>query len=529
MPKNASTVIPIRAVHIDCRAQMLQFPRIVEIFDDLAKWGFNAVLFEFENRFPYRAELSQIVSEDALTRSQLRQLKNIARNLGLQIIPLVQFLGHLEYLLHFQPFRKYAEPSSDKPPYSVCPSHRKTHNVLRQMATQVLDVFDDIRYFHMGGDEVILSKNCPRCKTRLETEGISEILSKHYLDHAVWLRRQGPDPIMWGDMLLGGTSALDRLRGHVVIMDWDYCSGTSPTADPGMIQALTGQDGPSPNNWPRQKRDFLEKYVLTQDRKRVKPFPYVKYLQDQGFLVISASAVRSLGDNFCVPLERHIDNVIGSAKIAHSNKLLGAAISSWALRRSPWPLTEYGLIAGGMTLQKPNRSRDEIDAAFAENCFGVADPELARLPRLLGVFVPGLAESLEEFDPKLGDFAPIQSRRFNNIEGFRPQYLRAVRMLQKNIPTAKKLLDRVKPQKPRHRERVEFWNWAIEVLSFFAQIRVTKGTSIDEIRSQLKNNRTEMRRLSTQTKRLMDKWYSRKTVERELWCRFESYLHNEQL
>ena len=526
MRKNISTEIPIRAVHIDCRAQMLLFPRIIEVLHDLARWGFNTVLFEFENRFPYRGDLAGIVVEDALTRSQLRQLKKTAHDLGLQIIPLVQCLGHLEYLLHFQPFRRYAEPSSDKPPNSICPSHSKTHNVLRQMAAQVLDVFDEARYFHMGGDEVSLSADCRRCRDHLEAEGISGVLSQHYLEHAVWLRRQGPDPIIWGDMLSVHKCALDRLRGHVVIMDWDYSSGVKPASDPAIVQAVIGGDSLSPNDQSDHERDFLDRYLLMPDRQRLRPFPHVKYFQDQGFLAISASAIRSIGDNFCVPNKDHIDNIIGSARIARSQNLLGAAITSWALRRSPWPLTEYGLIAGGMTLQKPHVSRRQIDAAFAEDSFGIPEPDMAKLTGLLGGFVPGLVESLEEFDSEMGDFAPVEPWRFSNIQNMHSQYLRGVRMLRKNIPVAQELLTRAKPRSTRQRQRVEFWNWAIEVSSFFAQVRVTKGMSTSEIKNQLKQSAAEMNRLSTRTGKLMGKWYSKRTVAREMWCRFGSYLHN---
>jgi len=42
--------LPVRGVHIDCRAQMLRFETLRRIYRDPARWGFNTVLFEYDDR-----------------------------------------------------------------------------------------------------------------------------------------------------------------------------------------------------------------------------------------------------------------------------------------------------------------------------------------------------------------------------------------------------------------------------------------------------------------------------------------------
>ena len=61
---SSSVPLGVRGVHIDCRAQMLCCERIRQIYGDLARWGFNTVLFEYEDRFPFRGTLRRIAAAE---------------------------------------------------------------------------------------------------------------------------------------------------------------------------------------------------------------------------------------------------------------------------------------------------------------------------------------------------------------------------------------------------------------------------------------------------------------------------------
>jgi len=465
-----TSALPVRGVQIDCRAQMLRYETIVEIFHDLARWGFNTVLFEYENRFPFTGRLKPAAAEDALTKTQVRSLVRLAASLGLRIMPLVHCLGHLEYVLHLPGMRRVSETPDHPAPNTVCPSHPGARTLFREMVGQVLDLHPDCRTFHMGGDEAEMNPDCPRCAGRLRSEGVSGLLAEHYVERADWLRAQGPEPIIWCDMPLRHPEAIDVMRGHLTIMDWDYWSGVH-SSKIGRLWGAPQCDCLKPETWPAVHRRLFAQYILTDDGKCARPFPYAKFLRDYGFQVIVASAARSAGDTFCAPRAEHINNVIGAAKAAAEYHLLGSIVNSWALRRSPWPLTEYALIAGGMTMRNPRVSRREIDVRFAEEHFGVADPGLAEIPSLLGTQVRPYIEALPQFDPKTQGWpAAGYEDRLAGIRqdpgGFQSQ----LRRLRANIKRADALLAKAKPKTARQRKRVALWRWASETLSYFASV-----------------------------------------------------------
>ena len=525
-----TTAIPIRGVHLDCRAQMMRFARMVEVLEDLARWGFNTVLIEYEDRFPYTGRLRRVVADDALTRRQIRELHGIARGFGIRIIPLVQCLGHLDYVLRHAPFRSLAEPPCRwGSAYSVCPSHPKAQKLVREMASQVLDAHPDARWFHMGGDEAPPQEACKRCGPRIRRSGASEVLIEHFVAAADWIRGQGPDPIIWCDMPLSHPEALDRLRGRVTVMDWDYWSPKDADSPPH-VWGIT-DDPARPETWPKLHRELFADRVFAGDGKTPRPFPYTSFLRDHGFQVIVAPAVRCSGDTFCVPFPHHVDNAVGAAKVAAQSHVLGSVITSWALRRSPWPLTEYALIAGGMTMNDPNVSRRAVDAAFAEEHFGVADPAMAKIARLLGAPVTGYLEALPAFDADTGRWPGRgYDQRIEIVSRDVAKFRRQLARLQSNIARARPLLTKARPTTARQRYRVRLWKWASDLLDHFVEfgpeILKTPGT---HDRAALRRSLTRAGRLGERTQALLGPLYTDRTMQDEQQTRFgtqEAYIRD---
>ena len=520
--QTTASPLPIRGVHLDCRAQMLRFDRIIEILHDLARWGYNTVLLEYENRFPFTGRLRRVAGDDALTRQQVRELNKVAAGLDLRIIPLVQCLGHLEYVLRLAPLRPLAEPHPlTAPPYTVCPSHPRGRKLLRELAAQVLDLHPDCRYFHMGGDEVQLDPTCPRCRDRLGAQGLSAMLVDHYVDHADWLRRQGPDPIMWGDMVLCHHEALDALRGHVTIMDWDYRSPMPRGEKPWLWGGVFAGGVRTAT-----QRQLVEHYMFQADGKTPQPFPYTRFLRDRGFQVIVASAARCCGDTFCVPFPHHVDNVITGARVAADCHVLGSVVTSWALRRSPWPLTEHALIAGAMTMNDPGVSRRDIDAAFAREHFGHDDPRLACIALLLGTPLRPLLDAHPVVQVDTGrwvgqDYAYRLEAIGRDVGAFRTHLAR----FRANVDRAAKLLATVKPRTARQRRRVALWRWAAEVLGHFAAFapEVLGAAGTHDV-GRLRAFRSAAKRLDRRTTTLLRRLHTGPTLEDERQIRFGIHL-----
>ncbi|OGV64366.1 MAG: hypothetical protein A2498_02065 [Lentisphaerae bacterium RIFOXYC12_FULL_60_16] len=518
----SGTSLPIRGVHIDCRAQMLRNDRLPSILKDLARWGYNAILLEYEDHFPYHGKLAPIASDDALTLRQARELDRIAHDLGIQIIPLIQCLGHLTYVLRLPRFRRLTEGYPKAEPYAVCPADPGSTRLFREMAEQVLEVHPRSRYFHLGGDEVNLEAKCPRCRAAYGKIDMSERLINHYLERADWIRSQGPDPILWGDLIMSHPQHRDRLRGHAVIMDWDYWSGTQPAPAPQVVWGMRYLPDVKPSNpetWPAESRKLFESSIFMQDGKSARPFPYSKFLHEEGQAFMVASSVRCSGDSFCVPAEPlHRNNVVGGMQAALGHRALGCVITSWSLRRSPWPLTEYPLIAGSLALKNPNVSIQAIDEAFAREHFGVADAALAQIPLLLGTRVPTFLQTVARSDLKTNEWLALAfEKRLETARQNLAASLGQLATLRQNCARAEKLLGRARPRTARQQERVALWRWAIRILAFYAEHGPLwlKGEKPAQ-------SLAAMKPLVTLTRRVLSRIYTPSTVAEEIQARFGS-------
>jgi hypothetical protein len=393
------------------------------------------------------------------------------------------------------------------------------------MAEQVLALHPDCRYFHMGGDEVQLDAGCKRCSPRAGAIGVSGLLVDHYRRHAEWLRSQGPDPIIWGDMILGHPEHLNDLRGKVIVMDWDYWSRSKP-ADLPLVWGVAAAKRGSPQTWPRLHRRLFQKYIFPEGQRKARPFPYAPFLRDRGFQVILASAARASGDSFCVPASHRVDNITAAARSAAGENILGSVITSWALRRSPWPLTELSLIAGGAAMADPGAPTSRARRQFAREHFGVPDPSLARIPRLLGAEAPDLIRAMPAMDPATGAWFGRGYEARVRRTGARPAgQLKQLARLARNVTQAERLLSKAKPKTARQRERVALWTWAAAVLGCFAQHRrLLLAGAADRDPAAAKACRRDARKLARQTRALLRRIYTDRTVEGEVQTRFGTVL-----
>lgn len=90
---------------------------------------------EYEDMFPYNGILKNISARNAYTEEQIKDILKLARSYQLEVIPLIQTFGHVEFALKHEEWAKLREvPGS---PQALCPSKNSSMNFIREMAYQV--------------------------------------------------------------------------------------------------------------------------------------------------------------------------------------------------------------------------------------------------------------------------------------------------------------------------------------------------------------------------------------------------------
>lgn len=220
-PSNRHPPPSQRLVHFDLKGappKISYFKRLMPILKTL---GATGILLEYEDMFPFEGTISPISAKNAYSKKNLVDLLQTAHALGLNVIPLVQTFGHLEFALKLKEFQSLREV--EQTPQSICPSLNTSFTFIMEMLSQVVELhsFSQINqnsvmghndhndfktipkltHVHIGADEVFQLGECSRCR---ET---AKIRDQIFLDHVYAVASQAKkrwphlNLIIWDDML----------------------------------------------------------------------------------------------------------------------------------------------------------------------------------------------------------------------------------------------------------------------------------------------------------------------------------------
>lgn len=96
-------------VHLDLKGAPPIVPVYEWLFPLLKSLGVKGVLMEYEDMFPYSGELAKVSRASHYNRSDINEINRIASANNLEIIPLVQTFGHMEFILKYSHFAHLRE------------------------------------------------------------------------------------------------------------------------------------------------------------------------------------------------------------------------------------------------------------------------------------------------------------------------------------------------------------------------------------------------------------------------------------
>ncbi len=175
------------------RGAVIKVSRVKEIIGFIARMGFNCIMLYTEDvyemkKYPYFGYM-----RGRYTKEELREIAEYARLLGVEAIPCIQTLAHLEYPLRWREFGEMKELDS-----VLLVGEEKTYELIEEMIKTMRECFltDKI---HIGMDEadgVGLGKY-------LQKHGLRnrfDILSEHLTRVLFICKKYKFKPMMWSDM-----------------------------------------------------------------------------------------------------------------------------------------------------------------------------------------------------------------------------------------------------------------------------------------------------------------------------------------
>ncbi|MBN1256806.1 MAG: family 20 glycosylhydrolase [Planctomycetes bacterium] len=214
-----SHAFEVKAFHLDLRIQVMTMDALKGFARQMSELGLNALVMEWEASYPYEQH-AVISNRDAYTREELREFITYCNDMGIEVIPLQQCFGHIEYILQHNRYRHLREDNKDVS--QCCPVKADAARELFSKLFEDMVSLHPSKYFHLGCDETWILGKCPACQEFSEQHSRSRL----FIDYVAMLCEVvvslGKIPIIWADIVLKYPEASDRLPKEIILVDWNY-------------------------------------------------------------------------------------------------------------------------------------------------------------------------------------------------------------------------------------------------------------------------------------------------------------------
>ena len=314
----------MKIFHFDFNTAFFTRQYLENFIKQLKSWGYDTLLWELED-FVRWDNLQYCGQADSISKTEMAELLEFARSLGMDNIPLLQCLGHCEYVLKQPEYAHLADSAGKWSPF--CPRNPQVLEFLQALLNEYMDLFKASKYIHLGCDEVWhLGDDCPACQQVIAEGGKEKLLAEHinFLNGIV--NQAGKTAMIWADMLLIHPQGVELLNKNIVMVDWRY----ELRCDWNKLWM-----------WNERGGRLIDESDITEDMRRnfgqylykdgkLNIFYTTDFLLDKGFKVITAGASSCYPDNFFLgKAVNHICNAC--SMMSKSADTLGYLHTSWTV------------------------------------------------------------------------------------------------------------------------------------------------------------------------------------------------------
>lgn len=381
------------AMHLDFKGVQFRPEYLPQLLSDLAAQGINTLLVEYEDIFPFANLDIATDPETAWSPRMVQEFQEQAHALNLEVIPLQQCLGHLEYLFCWDDLRHLA--LNHDYPSTLNIFNQEAKALVRDMLREVLEAHPGSRYVHLGLDEAFSLIEYAKqqgesvCRWFVEyTETLCDLCDEY-----------GKKPLIWSDILEHHLTPddlpiIERLRDRVVICTWDYTTRepNTPFARWGgnfvsrdWLQTPGDASAPTLNG----KIAFLDEMPEALGTQ-LRPYRVGKTFSSifqadlwtkLGFETFGTTAVRISYDGPSIPYYNwRWKNIELWAQVAKSSGQVGIIASSWA-RGTSWCWPNYSF---DLTWPLTHALTSALGAAPQDFYAGIKPETMIRIFQTLG-------------------------------------------------------------------------------------------------------------------------------------------------
>lgn len=298
----------MKLIHLDLKGAPPKLDYLLKLMEKMKEYGAGGLLIEYEDMFPWHGELSMLARKNAYSKENVTQILNKASDLKLEVVPLIQTFGHLEFVLKHKEFAGLR--AVKKVSTSICPLNEKSVPLIKKLVDQVLEMHPNLKWIHLGGDEVWNIRNCDRCVEGNFTD--TDLYHRHMLPiiNHVKTSRKSLTPVVWDDMMRTWlVDDLKKMAEHVVPMVWGY------------VDDLSKHRSFPAGMWDRYMEAFPKLFFASSFKGALKPW-----------------------SNF-VPIRQHLNNHLSWLKIYKEfldkgKTVEGIALTGWSRFDHYGPLCE---------------------------------------------------------------------------------------------------------------------------------------------------------------------------------------------
>lgn len=235
-----------RCAHICYHLAADWMPESVPNFDALlrliklaAHFKLNSVLLEIEAMFPYRKH-RVLAAHNAFTPEQIAVIGQTCAERGMEIIPLLQSLGHAYHVLCHAEYAHLREAPDTSQQY--CPLNPEVLPFYIELAEEIRQAFPSVKRFHIGGDESRRLGVCPQCRAKAARDGVGALYGEHVGAVARAMLERGLTPLVWSDMIEHFPDAAGFIPAGTEFVYWKYAlprNGTPIDFEPFMRRGTT--------------------------------------------------------------------------------------------------------------------------------------------------------------------------------------------------------------------------------------------------------------------------------------------------